>query len=236
MGIVNIENLSKIYNTGKENEENKEVRALDDISISIEKGEFVAVVGPSGSGKTTLLSLLGGLNNPTRGKLIIDDMDVYSLSSEDLADFRRKYVGFVFQDYQLVPYLTAVENVLLPLAVVNMPKKEKIDKALKVLDEMGLSDKANRLPSQLSGGEKERVAIARALVNKPLFILADEPTGSLDSATGKEIMEIFSRLNDEGLTIIMVTHDTSNCDYAKRVISLMDGKVEKEESKEESPV
>ncbi|UMZ74575.1 ABC transporter ATP-binding protein [Natranaerofaba carboxydovora] len=236
MEIVKIENLSKIYNTGEENDDNKEVRALDGINMSIEKGEFVAVVGPSGSGKTTLLSILGGLNNPTKGELIIDDMDVYSLSSEDLADFRRKYVGFVFQDYQLVPYLTAVENVLLPLAVVNMPKKEKIDKALKVLEDMGLDDKANRLPSQLSGGEKERVAIARALVNKPLFILADEPTGSLDSATGKEIMEIFNRLNDEGLTIIMVTHDTSNCDYAKRVISLMDGKVEKEESKEKSPV
>ncbi len=231
MKIVKMEELSKVYNTGDDSDSNKEVRALDNISLTVNKGEFLAVVGPSGSGKTTLLSIIGGLNSPTKGRLIIDDYDVYSFSSEDLADFRRKYVGFVFQDYQLIPYLTAVENVLLPLAVVKMHKEEKINKATQVLKEMGLLDKAKRLPGQLSGGEKERVAIARALVNRPLFILADEPTGSLDRAAGRELMKTFTRLNEEGQTIIMVTHDTSNCSYAKRVISLQDGRVEKEETK-----
>ncbi len=229
MAIVEIEKLSKIYRADNDGDrdKDKEVRALDNVTLSIDNEEFVAVVGPSGSGKTTLLSILGGLNPPTEGKLIVDNEDIYSFSSEKLADYRRKYVGFVFQDYQLIPYLTALENVLLPLAVVSMPKKDKLNKALSMLNEMGLKDKGARLPDQLSGGEKERIAIARALVNKPLFILADEPTGSLDSATGQEIMKIFERLNQEGLTIIMVTHDRSNCEYAKRVISLLDGKIEK---------
>ena len=183
----------------------------------------MALMGPSGSGKSTLLSVLGGLNPPTSGKLIIDDIDVYALESERLADFRHEYVGFVFQQYQLIPYLTALENVMLPLTITSRPGREQREMAQTVLDKVGLGNKSHRLPNQLSGGEQNRVAIARAIVNQPALIFADEPTGSLDSKTAMELLDLFQGLNRDGLTIIMVTHNKENLEWASRSVYIRDG-------------
>lgn len=201
------------------------VKALDGVDLSVAPGEFVAVMGPSGSGKSTLLSLLGAMNPPTRGQLLVDDISVYNLSVEERADFRREYLGFVFQQLQLIPYLTALENVLLPLAISGKSRDEQRQMAHAALAKVGLEDKAHRLPNQLSGGEQGRVAVARAIVNQPPIILADEPTGSLDSETSKSIMKLLKRLNGEGLTIVMVTHDAENAAQADRVVHIRDGKV-----------
>lgn len=222
MSLVKVKNVTKEYNSGEE-----QVMALKGVSLEIEKGDFVALMGPSGSGKSTLLSIMGALNPPTKGELIIDDIRVYDLKPERRADFRSAYIGFVFQQFQLVPYLTAVENVMLPLAILRNSHREQLKKAMEMLDKVGLSKKYNRLPNQLSGGEQERVAIARAIVNQPPLVLADEPTGSLDTATGREIMSLFQSLNRDGLSIIMVTHNPENLDYAKRAVYLRDGCVEK---------
>ncbi len=201
--------------------------ALEDIDLAIKDGEFVAVMGPSGSGKTTLLSVIGGLNRPSNGRIIIDGIDIYNLSREKLADFRREYLGFIFQEHQLISYLTAAENVMLPLTITKFPSKKHYSMASEVLDKTGLSGKYDRLPSQLSLGEQERVSIARAIVNEPPIILADEPTGSLDTSTGRDIIGLFNRLNKEdGLTIFMVTHNPENAEAAERIIDLKDGKVE----------
>ncbi len=199
------------------------VEALKNVNLEISEREFLALMGPSGSGKSTLLSILGGLNPPTSGKLIIDDIDVYSLKSERLADFRHEYVGFVFQQYQLIPYLTALENVMLPLAITSRPRREQRDMAQTVLDKVGLGSKSLRLPNQLSGGEQNRVAIARAIVNQPAIIFADEPTGSLDSKTAIELLELFQVLNQDGLTIIMVTHNKENLAWVSRTLYIRDG-------------
>lgn len=199
------------------------VEALKSINLKIDKGEFLALMGPSGSGKSSLLSILGGLNPPSSGKLIIDDIDVYALSSERLADFRHEYVGFVFQQYHLIPYLTALENVMLPLTITSHSGKEQQDMAQTVLGKVGLGTKSLRLPSQLSGGEQNRVAIARAIVNRPEIIFADEPTGSLDSKTAKELLELFQALNQDGLTIIMVTHNQENLAWVTRSVYIRDG-------------
>jgi len=180
-------------------------------------------MGPSGSGKSTLLTILGAMNPPSSGKLVIDDIDVYSLSQEKRADFRREYLGFVFQQLQLIPYLTALENVMLPLVVTS--QKDKKELAASTLERLGLSGKLNRLPSELSGGEQSRVAIARAIVNSPPIILADEPIGSLDSKTGEEVLSVFKQLHDEGQTIIMVTHNPDSVKDANRLIQLKDGKM-----------
>jgi putative ABC transport system ATP-binding protein len=200
-----------------------EVHALRGVSLDIEKGESVAVMGHSGSGKSTLLSILGGLNPPTTGTIEIDGIDLYALSQEKRADFRREYLGFVFQQFQLIPYLTALENVMLPLTTTKHTNKVKREMAQEVLARVGLSNKTNRLPNQLSGGEQERVAIARAIVNEPPVVLADEPTGSLDTKTGDEIMELFQELNQEGLTVLMVTHNPDNTRYMGRTILMKDG-------------
>jgi putative ABC transport system ATP-binding protein len=218
MSLINVCKVTKTYRGG-----DGVVEALTNVNLQIAEGEFLALMGPSGSGKSTLLSILGGLNPPTSGKLIIDDIDVYSLAPERLADFRHEYVGFVFQQYQLIPYLTALENVMLPLAITSRPGKEQREMAQTVLDKVGLGTKSLRLPNQLSGGEQNRVAIARAIVNEPAIIFADEPTGSLDSKTATELLKLFQTLNQDGLTIIMVTHNKENLEWVSRTVYIRDG-------------
>jgi putative ABC transport system ATP-binding protein len=221
MSLIEIKALSKSYETVGE-----QVPALLDVTLSIERGEFISVMGPSGSGKSTLLTILGGLNHPTHGEVQVDDISIYGLPLEKLADFRREYVGFVFQSFQLIPYLTVVENVMLPLSITDTPNQEQRRIAEDLLERIGLRGKGGRLPDQLSGGEQERVAIARALVNAPPLLLADEPTGNLDSKIGKEIMELFKTLNEEGQTIVMVTHNPENMAFSTRTIHLRDGRME----------
>ena len=194
------------------------------MDVTIDDGEFVTIMGHSGSGKSTLLSILGGLNHPTRCKVLVDSLDLYDLTSEQRADFRSEYIGIIFQSFQLIPYLTVLENVALPMAITGLKRKEKEKMAMDVLTKVGLTDKADRLPDQLSGGEQERVAIARAIVNRPPILLADEPTGNLDSETAAEVMELLSRLNrEEGLTVIMVTHNPEISVYSQRTIRVQDG-------------
>ncbi|MEW6376067.1 MAG: ABC transporter ATP-binding protein [Thermodesulfobacteriota bacterium] len=221
MSLIEIRRLNKTYESGEEC-----VMALVDVDLNIEKGEFVSVMGPSGSGKSTLLTILGGLNHPTRGEVVVDEIPIYKLPLERLADFRREYLGFIFQSFQLIPYLTVIENVMLPLSITETPNREQGKMAEEILERTGLRGKERRLPDQLSGGEQERVAIARALVNSPPILLADEPTGNLDSKTGKEIMELFKSLNEEGQTIVMVTHNPENSSFSTRTISLRDGRLE----------
>ncbi|MBI4800595.1 MAG: ABC transporter ATP-binding protein [Desulfarculus sp.] len=184
MSFIQGQDLAKTYGSGE-----AAMTALDGASFSIEKGEFVAVMGPSGSGKSTLLSVLGALNTPSRGRYLVDGKDIYALGSDQRADFRRQYLGFVFQSFNLVPYLSICENVMLPLAIQKMPSRRKRDLAIGALERVGLAGKQDRLPSQVSGGEQERTAVARALVNNPPILLADEPTGNLDVATSREVME-----------------------------------------------
>jgi putative ABC transport system ATP-binding protein len=220
MSLIEINTLSKTYESGEEC-----VLALVDVDLKIEKGEFISVMGPSGSGKSTLLTILGGLNHPSRGEVVVDEIPIYKLPLERLADFRREYLGFIFQSFQLIPYLTVIENVMLPLAITEKSNREQVQMADGFLERMGLRGKERRLPDQLSGGEQERVAIARALVNSPPILLADEPTGNVDSKTGKEIMDLFKSLNQEGQTIIMVTHNPENVAFSSRTVQLLDGKI-----------
>ena len=221
MSLIEISKLNKAYESGDER-----VLALCDVDLDIERGEFISVMGPSGSGKSTLLTILGGLNHPTRGDVVVDDIPIYKLSLEKLADFRREYLGFIFQSFQLIPYLTVTENVMLPLSITQRTNREQVKMADEILERIGLRGKGKRLPDQLSGGEQERVAIARALVNSPPILMADEPTGNLDSKNGKEIMELFKAINEEGQTIIMVTHNPENAAFSTRTISLKDGRLE----------
>jgi len=220
MSYIIAEDLTKLYGNG-----DAAVTAVAGISFSINEGDFIGVMGESGAGKSTLLGMMGAMNAPTSGRLIVDDIDVYSLGQEQRADFRREFLGFIFQSFHLVSYLTVIENVMLPLAIVKAGKKKKRMMAEAALQQVGLSDKAYRLPSQISGGEKERVAIARSIVNEPPVLLADEPTGNLDTKTTREIMELLSQLNTEGMTIIMVTHSPDCADYAQRIIKVSDGKL-----------
>jgi putative ABC transport system ATP-binding protein len=224
MSLINVNQLTKLYQSGDE-----QVTALGGVDLKINSGEFLALMGPSGSGKSTLLTILGCLNPPTSGTVVIDEVDIYSLNSERRADFRSTYIGFVFQQFQLIPYLSAAENVMLPLAISTKPKEEQWEMARKVLAKVGLGNKMERLPNQLSGGEQERVAIARAIVNQPPIVFADEPTGALDTKTSEEIMDLFQQINSEGLTIIMVTHNKENLNYVQRSVFIRDGLVEKEE-------
>ncbi|MDT8069535.1 MAG: ABC transporter ATP-binding protein [Terriglobia bacterium] len=222
MAFIELENVTKAYGNGEQHR----VNVLSNVSVSIEEGEFVCLMGPSGSGKSTLLTILGAMNHPSTGRVLIDEVDVYGLGDERRADFRREYLGFVFQQHHLMPYLTALENAMLPLATVKLSNAEKKKRGLAVLSQVGLTGKEDRLPNQLSGGEQGRVAIARALVNNPPVILADEPTGTLDSKTGEEIMNVFLRLNSEGQTIFMVTHNSDNSASAHRVLHIRDGMLE----------
>lgn len=220
MSLIRFDSVSKVYEEGDDI-----VQALDSASFEIDEGDFVAMMGPSGSGKSTLLTILGVLNTPTSGSVFVDDIAVYDLKPEKQADFRSEYIGFIFQAFQLVPYLTAMENVMLPLSITKMPNKEQEKRARDVLNRVGLADKINRLPNQISGGETQRVAIARAIVNEPPILLADEPTGNLDSKNASEVMNLLKELNDYGETIAMVTHNRDTAKYADYLIELKDGRI-----------
>jgi putative ABC transport system ATP-binding protein len=219
-----VQHLFEIQNIGKDYQDGETtVQAIKQMDFFIDDGEFVSIMGQSGSGKSTLLSILGGLNHPTRGRVLMDSLDIYKLSSEQRADLRSEYIGVIFQSFQLIPYLTVLENVKLPMAITGKKAKEQDKMARDVLTRVGLANKADRLPDQLSGGEQERVAIARAIVNKPPILLADEPTGNLDSTTADEIMNLLKELNGEGQTIIMVTHNPDACKNTSRTIMVKDG-------------
>jgi putative ABC transport system ATP-binding protein len=221
MSLIELSTVSKYYESAGER-----VAALKDLRLNIDAGEFIAVMGPSGSGKSTLLNILGGLSHPSAGKLLVDGIDIYQLKGEKLADYRREYIGFVFQSFQLIPYLTILENVMLPLAILPSMNGDRRDAALRVLEKVALAEKSRRLPNQLSGGEQERVAIARAIVGRPPIILADEPTGNLDSASGKQVLEILKRLKEEQeKTILLVTHSQEGASIADRVRIMRDGKL-----------
>ena len=220
MSYITAENLNKTYGSGE-----AIVTAVSDISFQIESGEFIGVMGESGAGKSTLLSIMGAMNAPTSGRFAVDDIDIYSLGQEKQADFRREFLGFIFQSFHLVPYLTVFENVMLPLTIVKKGKSQKRTMVEDALSQVWLVDKADRLPNQISGGEKERVAIARAIVNEPPVLLADEPTGNLDTKTTAEIMELLQNLNTEGMTIIMVTHSPECARYARRIMQVSDGRL-----------
>jgi len=201
------------------------VAAVQGIDLSIEQAGFISIMGESGAGKSTLLSMLGGLLSPSRGEILIEDINIYSLKRDKLADFRREFMGFIFQSFQLVPYLNVVENVQLPLAVTHHSQANKKALAMSALERVGLQDKGHRLPNQLSGGEQERVAIARAVVNEPPILFADEPTGNLDSRNSADVMNLLKRLNADGQTIVMVTHSRHNAEYGDRIIEVADGRL-----------
>ena len=216
--FIEIRDLGKYYKSG-----DTTVNAIKNMDFYIDDAEFITIMGQSGSGKSTLLSIIGALNHPTRGQVLVDSLELYELSIEQRADFRSEYIGFIFQSFQLVPYLTVLENVKLPIAVTGIKKKQKNEMAMGVLRRVGLEEKTDRLPDQLSGGEQERVAIARAIVNKPPIILADEPTGNLDTNTAEEIMDLLKSLNQDGHTVIVVTHNPNIGAYSTRTIKVKDG-------------
>lgn len=218
--ILELEHVYKDYMQGK-----MAVHILKDISLSVEKGEYLAIMGPSGSGKTTLMNIIGCLDKPTSGEYLLAGEDVLTRKDNELADVRLKMLGFVFQTFQLLPRQTALENVALPLIYAGVPKKERNRRASEALERVGLSDRVNFVPNQLSGGQKQRVAIARAMVNQPKILLADEPTGALDSKSGEQVMELFQKLNDEGVTVIMITHDSHVAGFAKRRVDIFDGEI-----------
>jgi putative ABC transport system ATP-binding protein len=223
MSLIDLEQIAKKYVNGADC-----VVALKELNLCVEEGTFLGVMGPSGSGKSTLLSVLGGLTAPSAGTVSVDGIDVYDLSQEKQADFRHAYLGFIFQSHNLIPYLNALENVMLPLAISKFSADEKHQRATDMLERVGLPDRMLHLPQQLSGGEQERVAIARALVNNPPLLLADEPTGSLDTATSLQIMNLLKELHQGGQTIIMVTHNRENLQWFDRTICLRDGLIEKD--------
>jgi putative ABC transport system ATP-binding protein len=220
MSYIVVEKVAKTFGEGE-----GKVTAVRGIDLSIQQSEFLSIMGESGAGKSTLLSMLGGLLSPSEGKITIGDIDIYALKRDKLADFRREFMGFIFQSFQLVPYLNVMENVQLPLAVTHHSEDDKKTLALSALDRVGLKDKAHRLPNQLSGGEQERVAIARAVVNEPPILFADEPTGNLDSRNSADVMRLLKRLNSEGQTIVMVTHSRKNAEFGDRIIEVADGSV-----------
>lgn len=217
-------NLSHIYKDYQQ--EKLVVPVLKDVSLSVEEGEYVAIMGPSGSGKTTLMNIIGCLDLPTSGSYELSGQDVLACKDRELADVRLNSIGFVFQSFHLLPRESALENVALPLIYAGVKKADREKRAAAALECVGLADRVDFKPTQLSGGQKQRVAIARAMVNNPKILLADEPTGALDSKSGKQIMELFDRLNEEGVTIVMITHDAKIASYAKRVIRIIDGEIE----------
>lgn len=224
MSKIRLENVSKDYGTG-----DSEVRSVDSVSLEIQEGDFLAIMGPSGSGKTTLLNLIGCLDKSSEGSIFIDDAEVSSLSDDDLAYLRNERIGFIFQTFNLIPRMSVLKNILLPTRFSPHKKPSEIEKAHTILRELGLEGKEEREPNELSGGERQRVALARALINDPDIILADEPTGNVDSSMEKQIMEILSDLNKKGQTIVVVTHSGAVSTYGKRVIHMLDGKIVKEE-------
>ncbi|MBJ2147927.1 ABC transporter ATP-binding protein [Vibrio sp. IB15] len=218
--LVELSNIGKHYSNG-----DTEIRALDGVDLSIEKGEFLSILGPSGSGKSTLMNMLGCLDKPTEGEYQLDGKNVAALSANDLAGIRNQKIGFVFQSFNLLEYASALDNVALPLVYSGIKAKERRKRAAALLEQVGLGDRLDHKPNQLSGGQKQRVAIARALVNDPQIILADEPTGALDSKSGAEIEALFNQLHAEGRTLIIVTHDNSLAERTKRIVTIKDGKV-----------
>jgi putative ABC transport system ATP-binding protein len=219
--IIHLENLRKSYFMG-----NQEIPVLKGISLDIFKNEYVALMGPSGSGKSTLMNIIGCLDTPTSGAYVLNDKDVSKMADDDLAEVRNQEIGFIFQQFNLLPRLSAAENVALPLVYAGIGKKERMERALDALKKVGLADRSHHKSNELSGGQIQRVAIARALVNNPSILLADEPTGNLDSKTSSEIMEIFSQIQEAGNTVVLVTHEEDIANYAKRIIRLKDGLVE----------
>lgn len=220
MSLVEVRDMYKIYNPGE-----NEVRAIDGISLTIEKGEFVAIIGQSGSGKSTLMNMLGLLDIPTSGTYLLDGIDTANMTDDELSEIRNKEIGFIFQGFNLIPSLSAVENVELPLVYRGMKKEERNKLALEALNRVGLSHRLDHLPKQMSGGQQQRVAIARAVAARPPVILADEPTGNLDSHSGVEVMKILHELHEEGRTVILITHDNDIANEAQRVIRIQDGQI-----------
>jgi putative ABC transport system ATP-binding protein len=217
---IQVTHLSKIYKT-----EAMETVALDDVSFEINRGEFVAIMGPSGSGKSTLMHILGALDLPTKGTYILDGENVENLSDDQLADIRNRKIGFIFQAFNLLPRTTALKNVMLPMSYAGIPKAERLEKAKKFLEMVGLGNRMYHTSNQISGGQQQRVAIARALSLNPSLLLADEPTGNIATAQAEEIMAIFQKLNNEGHTIVMITHEPDIAEHAKRIIHVRDGKI-----------
>ena len=225
--LIRCDDLKKFYHVGTQT-----VKALRTVTVSIQKGEYVAIMGPSGSGKSTLMNIIGCLDTPTGGAYVLNNTDVSRLEDDDLAEIRNKEIGFVFQTFNLMPRYTALENVMLPLVYAGVGKKDRELRALEVLDNVGLSDRVEHRPNELSGGQRQRVAVARALVNKPSIILADEPTGNLDSKTSVDIMNLFAQIHAMGNTIILVTHEEDIAQHAHRIIRLRDGEIELDEVNE----
>jgi putative ABC transport system ATP-binding protein len=218
--MIEIKEVYKAYKMGEE-----KLTVLNDVSLKIDKGEFVAIVGPSGSGKSTLMNMIGGLDRPTKGAVIVDGEDISTYKDNKMSKFRNEKIGFVFQSFNLESTLTALENVMLPLMLSGIPEKQRKEKAKATLEELGLKDRMKHKPTELSGGQRQRVSIARALVNSPKIILADEPTGNLDSKSGKAVMDILKNFKMKGYTIVMVTHNVEEASYADRVIRINDGMV-----------
>ncbi|MDN5341346.1 ABC transporter ATP-binding protein [Oceanotoga sp. DSM 15011] len=226
MSVMKLEDVKKIYKMGE-----IEVHALRDISFEIEDGDYIVIVGPSGSGKSTLLQILGCLDRPTLGNVYIENSEVSSMPDKKLAEVRNKKIGFIFQKFNLLSHLSALENVELPMIYGNVPTKERKKRAKEYLELVGLGDRMDHKPTELSGGQQQRVAIARGLANEPAFLLADEPTGNLDSKSGKEILQIFQKLNDMGKTLVVVTHDPTMESIGNKVVRILDGAIESIEVK-----
>ena len=224
--LIRVKNMYKIYNPGE-----NEVRALDDVSLEINQGEFIAIVGHSGSGKSTFMNMLGCLDTPDSGEYFLDGKDVANLSDNELSDIRNHKIGFIFQGFNLIPNLDALGNVELPLIYRGLGKQQRKEIAGEALSKVGLENRMDHRPNQLSGGQMQRVAIARAIVNNPKLLLADEPTGALDSKSGAQVMELFQKLNDEGVTVLMITHDQDIAAHAKRVVMIRDGELKEKEVK-----
>ncbi len=222
--ILELNGICKEYNQGKIT-----VPALQNVNFSMEEGEYVAVMGPSGSGKTTLMNLIGCLDKPTRGEFFLDGQDISKCTENEMSDIRLKKIGFVFQSFHLLPRQTALQNVEMPLNYAKIPRKERRERAFRALERVGLAERVDFRPNQLSGGQMQRVAIARAMVNNPKLLLADEPTGALDTKSGHQVMELFQRLNEEGVSVLMITHDPEIASFAKRTVTIRDGRLSEKE-------
>ena len=222
--ILEMKHIYKNYQQGK-----MDVPVLKDVNFSMKEGEYVAIMGPSGSGKTTLMNLIGCLDKPTSGSFLLDGMDVSKCSENEMSDMRLHKLGFVFQSFHLLAKQSAIENVMMPLNYAGVPKKKRREIAFAALERVGLAEQVDFLPNQLSGGQMQRVAIARAIVNSPKLLLADEPTGALDSKSGQQVMELFQKLNEEGVTVLMITHDSEIAEHAKRIVLIRDGVLREKE-------